>query len=149
MITDVELIDYKNTGFSFFTSFILIPGITIIFNIFGYVSQSLIYFDAFLMLFTFISYIRRLIFLKKHRRFISNKQYYFQNISFIILMIWNIISGFFVHKEIDSSGRSIISYYLIGEFNIALWIPLFIFSFILLGFMASTAKEVSTQMVKK
>ncbi|MCR5787264.1 MAG: hypothetical protein K6G28_06150, partial [Acholeplasmatales bacterium] len=70
-------------------------------------------------------------------------------ISFIISMIWNIISGFFVHKEIDSSGRSIISYYLIGEFNIALWIPLFIFSFILLGFMASTAKEVSTQMVKK
>ena len=38
MITEEEFNDYNNTGFSFFTSFILIPAVTITFNLFGYIN---------------------------------------------------------------------------------------------------------------
>lgn len=149
MITEIELNDYKNTGFSFFSSFIFIPAFTVTFNVFGYVSKPMTIINGVIMILTIISFVRRFIFLKKHRRFISNKQYYFQNISFITLIIWDVISGFFVYKESDINGGFKIKYNFVGEFNVALWIILLIFSFVLLGFMAATAKSVSSKMVKK
>jgi hypothetical protein len=149
MITDDELIDYKKTGFSFFTSFILIPAITINFNVFGYVNSGAILINAAMMLLTVISFVRRYLFLSKHRRFISNKQYYFQNISFILLMVLNIFSGFLPHFVSVEDGKEAIKYYLINDFNLLIWIPLIIFSFVLFIFMVITAKNIGKQISNK
>ncbi len=142
MITEEEFNDYNNTGFSFFTSFILIPAVTITFNLFGYINFAVIILEVALIMITFISFLRRYLFLHKHRKFINNKNYYFQNISFILLMIWNIFSGFLPYY-VDKDDDFFIKYHLIDGYNLYILIPLIIFSFILFTFMTITAKRVS------
>ena len=55
MITEEEFNDYNNTGFSFFTSFILIPAVTITFNLFGYINFAVIIIDVALIMITIIT----------------------------------------------------------------------------------------------
>ena len=148
MISDEEINDLKKTGFSLFTAFILIPAITVVSNVFGFLGTVSIVIISTMFLLTLISFVRRYIFLRKHRRFISNKQWYFQNISFVSLMIWNIFACFLPYYG-NEDGKKTIEYHLVGNFNLLLWIPLIIFSFILFTFMVITAKNVTRPLAKR
>ena len=145
MITEEEMNDLKKTGFSFFSSFILIPAITILCNLVGFISKVSIGIILVVFLLSFISYIRRFWFLKKHRRFITDKQWRFQNISYAILMTWNLFASFLPYYDGDEET---IEYHLVGNINILLWLPIIIFSFVLFTFMVITAKNVAGQVSK-
>ena len=138
-MTDEEYYDYCKTGFSFFTSFILFPAVSLILMVFGYTKISIIIIEMIVLCLSIISFIRRLWFLRKHRRYITDKQFYFQNLSYVICLLISIIAGFFVKLTVED-GKNVLNGFFLNIYIIPIVI---IYEFVVLGFMAKTAKDIA------
>lgn len=138
-MTDEEYYDYCKTGFSFFTSFILFPAVSLILMVFGYTKISIIIIEMIVLCLSIISFIRRLWFLRKHRRYITNKQFYFQNLSYVICLLISIIAAFFVKLTVED-GKNVLNGFFLNIYIIPIVI---IYEFVVLGFMAKTAKDIA------
>ena len=138
-MTDEEYYDYCKTGFSFFTSFILFPAVSLILMVFGYTKISIIIIEMLVLCLTIVSFSRRLWFLRKHRRYITNKQFYFQNLSYVICLLISIIAAFFVKLNVED-GKNVLNGYFLNIYIIPIVI---IYEFVVLGFMAKTAKDIA------
>lgn len=138
-MTDEEYYDYCKTGFSFFTSFILFPAVSLILMVFGYIKISIIIIEMVVLCLSIISFIRRLWFLRKHRRYITNKQFYFQNLSYVICLLISIIAAFFVKLNVED-GKNVLNGFFLNIYIIPIVI---IYEFVVLGFMAKTAKDIA------
>ena len=138
-MTDEEYYDYCKTGFSFFTSFILFPAVSLILMVFGYTKISIIIIEMIVLCLSIISFIRRLWFLRKHRRYITDKQFYFQNLSYVICLLISIIAAFFVKLTVED-GKNVLNGFFLNIYIIPIII---IYEFVVLGFMAKTAKDIA------
>ena len=138
-MTDEEYYDYCKTGFSFFTSFILFPAVSLILMVFGYTKISIIIIEMIVLCLSIISFIRRLWFLRKHRRYITDKQFYFQNLSYVICLLISIIAGFFVKLTVED-GKNVLNGFFLNIYIIPIII---IYEFVVFGFMAKTAKDIA------
>ena len=138
-MTDEEYYDYCKTGFSFFTSFILFPAVSLILMVFGYTKISIIIIEMVVLCLSIISFIRRLWFLRKHRRYITDKQFYFQNLSYVICLLISIIAAFFVKLNVED-GKNVLNGFFLNIYIIPIVI---IYEFVVLGFMAKTAKDIA------
>ncbi len=138
-MTDEEYYDYCKTGFSFFTSFILFPAVSLILMVFGYTKIRIIIIEMIVLCLSIISFIRRLWFLRKHRRYITNKQFYFQNLSYVICLLISIIAAFFVKLTVED-GKNVLNGFFLNIYIIPIVI---IYEFVVLGFMAKTAKDIA------
>ena len=138
-MTDEEYYDYCKTGFSFFTSFILFPAVSLILMVFGYTKIRIIIIEMIVLCLSIISFIRRLWFLRKHRRYITDKQFYFQNLSYVICLLISIIAAFFVKLTVED-GKNVLNGFFLNIYIIPIVI---IYEFVVLGFMAKTAKDIA------
>ena len=138
-MTDEEYYDYCKTGFSFFTSFILFPAVSLILMVFGYTKISIIIIEMIVLCLSIISFIRRLWFLRKHRRYITDKQFYFQNLSYVICLLISIIAGFFVKLTVED-GKNVLDGFFLNIYIIPIII---IYEFVALGFMAKPDKDIA------
>ena len=138
-MTDEEYYDYCKTGFSFFTSFILFPAVSLILMVFGYTKISIIIIEMVVLCLSIVSFIRRLWFLRKHRRYITDKQFYFQNLSYVICLLISIIAAFFVKLNVED-GKNVLNGFFLNIYIIPIVI---IYEFVVLGFMAKTAKDIA------
>jgi hypothetical protein len=138
-MTDEEYYDYCKTGFSFFTSFILFPAVSLILMVFGYTKISIIIIEMVVLCLSIVSFLRRLWFLRKHRRYITNKQFYFQNLSYVICLLISIIAAFFVKLTVED-GKNVLNGFFLNIYIIPIVI---IYEFVVLGFMAKTAKDIA------
>ena len=138
-MTDEEYYDYCKTGFSFFTSFILFPAVSLILMVFGYTKISIIIIEMVVLCLSIVSFSRRLWFLRKHRRYITNKQFYFQNLSYVICLLISIIAAFFVKLTVED-GKNVLNGFFLNIYIIPIVI---IYEFVVLGFMAKTAKDIA------
>lgn len=130
-MTDEEFYDCQKTGLSFFTASLLLPSVVGVFALFGYSLPIVTAISFFLLFINAMSFVRRAWFLKRHKRFISKKQYNFQTISYLILVIFSIVFAFFVKQ---GQGESVF-------IQILRWGAI-IYSFIILAFMHKTARSV-------
>ena len=138
-MTDEEYYDYCKTGFSFFTSFILFPAVSLILMVFGYTKISIIIIEMVVLCLSIVSFSRRLWFLRKHRRYITDKQFYFQNLSYVICLLISIIAAFFVKLNVED-GKNVLNGFFLNIYIIPIVI---IYEFVVLGFMAKTAKDIA------
>lgn len=138
-MTDEEYYDYCKTGFSFFTSFILFPAVSLILMVFGYTKISIIIIEMVVLCLSIVSFSRRLLFLRKHRRYITDKQFYFQNLSYVICLLISIIAAFFVKLNVED-GKNVLNGFFLNIYIIPIVI---IYEFVVLGFMAKTAKDIA------
>ena len=138
-MTDEEYYDYCKTGFSFFTSFILFPAVSLILMVFGYTKISIIIIEMVVLCLSIVSFLRRLWFLRKHRRYITDKQFYFQNLSYVICLLISIIAAFFVKLNVED-GKNVLNGFFLNIYIIPIVI---IYEFVVLGFMAKTAKDIA------
>jgi hypothetical protein len=138
-MTDEEYYDYCKTGFSFFTSFILFPAVSLILMVFGYTKISIIIIEMVVLCLSIVSFSRRLLFLRKHRRYITDKQFYFQNLSYVICLLIIIIAAFFVKLNVED-GKNVLNGFFLNIYIIPIVI---IYEFVVLGFMAKTAKGIA------
>jgi len=138
-MTDEEYYDYYKTGFSFFTSFILFPAVSLILMVFGYTKISIIIIEMVVLCLSIVSFSRRLLFLRKHRRYITDKQFYFQNLSYVICLLISIIAAFFVKLNVED-GKNVLNGFFLNIYIIPIVI---IYEFVVLGFMAKTAKDIA------
>ncbi len=138
-MTDEEYYDYCKTGFSFFTSFILFPAVSLILMVFGYTKISIIIIEMVVLCLSIVSFLRRLWVLRKHRRYITNKQFYFQNLSYVICLLISIIAAFFVKLTVED-GKNVLNGFFLNIYIIPIVI---IYEFVVLGFMAKTAKDIA------
>lgn len=138
-MTDEEYYDYCKTGFSFFTSFILFPAVSLILMVFGYTKISIIIIEMVVLCLSIVSFSRRLLFLRKHRRYITDKQFYFQNLSYVICLLISIIAALFVKLNVED-GKNVLNGFFLNIYIIPIVI---IYEFVVLGFMAKTAKDIA------
>jgi hypothetical protein len=138
-MTDEEYYDYCKTGFFFFTSFILFPAVSLILMVFGYTKISIIIIEMVVLCLSIVSFSRRLWFLRKHRRYITDKQFYFQNLSYVICLLISIIAAFFVKLNVED-GKNVLNGFFLNIYIIPIVI---IYEFVVLGFMAKTAKDIA------
>lgn len=138
-MTDEEYYDYCKTGFSFFTSFILFPAVSLILMVFGYTKISIIIIEMVVLCLSIVSFSRRLWFLRKHRRYITDKQFYFQNLSYVICLLISIIAALFVKLNVED-GKNVLNGFFLNIYIIPIVI---IYEFVVLGFMAKTAKDIA------
>ena len=138
-MTDEEYYDYCKTGFSFFTSFILFPAVSLILMVFGYTKISIIIIEMVVLCLSVVSFSRRLWFLRKHRRYITDKQFYFQNLSYVICLLISIIAALFVKLNVED-GKNVLNGFFLNIYIIPIVI---IYEFVVLGFMAKTAKDIA------
>ena len=138
-MTDEEYYDYCKTGFSFFTSFILFPAVSLILMVFGYTKISSIIIEMVVLCLSIVSFSRRLWFLRKHRRYITDKQFYFQNLSYVICLLISIIAALFVKLNVED-GKNVLNGFFLNIYIIPIVI---IYEFVVLGFMAKTAKDLA------
>ena len=138
-MTDEEYYDYCKTGFSFFTSFILFPAVSLILMVFGYTKISIIIIEMVVLCLSIVSFSRRLWFLIKHRRYITDKQFYFQNLSYVICLLISIIAALFVKLNVED-GKNVLNGFFLNIYIIPIVI---IYEFVVLGFMAKTAKDIA------
>ncbi len=138
-MTDEEYYDYCKTGFSFFTSFILFPAVSLILMVFGYTKTRIIITEVVVLCLSMVSFLRRLWFLRKHRRYITDRQFYFQNLSYVICLLISIIAAFFVKLTVED-GKKVLNGFFLNIYIIPIVI---IYEFVVFGFMAKTAKDIA------
>ena len=107
--------------------------------VFGYTKISIIIIEMVVLCLSIVSFSRRLLFLRKHRRYITDKQFYFQNLSYVICLLISIIAAFFV-KLIVEDGKNVLNGFFLNIYIIPIVI---IYEFVVLGFMAKTAKDIA------
>ena len=136
-MTDEEYYDYCKTGFSFFTSFLFFPAVSFILMVFGYTKKESTIFEMVLLCLTMVSFLRRLWFLRKHRRYITDKQFYFQNVSYVVCLLISVICGFFVKMTVED-GKTVLNGFFLNIYIIPIVI---IYEFVVFVFMVKTAKS--------
>ena len=85
--------------------------------VFGYTKISIIIIEMIVLCLSIISFIRRLWFLRKHRRYITDKQFYFQNLSYVICLLISIIAGFFVKLTVED-GKNVLNGFFLNIYII-------------------------------
>ena len=142
-MTEQEFYDFYNCGISFFVCFVILPATCIVYIMAGYIFKEIIYAELILTSICIYTFAKRTIFLIKHSKLNkSHKRFMFETISYISCLLSSIILGFFVHYSVDYElKKSYISYF---DFSIYIQGPVIIYSIVLIGFMASTAKRIAT-----
>lgn len=116
--------------------FILFPAVCFVFIIFGYHILPVVILEFVLLLLVGIPFILRTIFLVKYPKYNkSKKRFLFETISYCACIAFAIGTGFLV--EFDGH---VWSYYFL---NIYIQPAFIIYTLVVLGFLASTAKRIS------
>lgn len=131
--------EYKDLQFYnlfLFLCFIFFPAICFFYIIFGYVRTGFVVAEIILSGFVVFFFIFRTIFLLRYKKYNrSKKGFLFETISFISCFVFAISTAFLV-KEDDG----VFTYYFL---NIYIQPAFMIFTFVVMGYMASTARRVA------
>lgn len=135
-MADKEYKDLKFYKNFLFLCFIFFPAICIFYITFGYVRIGFIIVEIIFTLITTYFFILRTIFLLRYKKYNRSKKIFlYETISYILFLVFAISTAFLVKED-----KGIFTYYFL---NIYIQPAFVIFTFIILGSMATTAKRVA------
>ncbi|HEY8390175.1 MAG TPA: hypothetical protein VIL26_04400 [Clostridia bacterium] len=132
---DKEFLALQRIVIHNYAAFVLFPAVCMFYIIFGYVLPSFIFTEIALTILLLSSFIPRTKFFIRYPNQIKKKRFLFETISYICCLIFAIGTGFLVKEN-----NGVFSYYFL---NIYIQPAFIIFTFVILGYMASTANRIA------